>query len=481
MMQKIYSTLICLFVLAPLWAVQSDIDKSKDIQQIVLTPDHLPGFREVYVNTVSDVQFYDVYITSQTTVMTVEAEYPLLISLDCYSDFAEELTLVPDAGVIDQRIFVRASPTGTGEFSPTITHTTSSSGTAELSSQLTGVLPQIPAGYYTTATSVGSELKTQLHNIIKGHNALSYNSLWTHFLQTDVTFSGYVWDIYSDIPCSEPPYLFVFGEDQDSGSGGNVEGDVYNREHSMPRSWFGGTVNPMNTDMYHIYPVDKHVNAVRDNYPFGEVANPSWTSLNGGKLGPNTAGHEYTGTAFEPIDEYKGDLARAYLYMITRYEDKIENWTYTEEGNSMFDHNTYPGYQPWAIEMLMEWHRNDPVSQRERLRNDIIYELQGNRNPFVDYPVFAEKIWGDTTVLVENYHYVWDVTIFPNPATEQIVLSSTATLDRVEIFSATGIQQVTEYPLSDTLVIDVAGLVPGIYFVRFFSGNASGSRLLVIR
>ena len=480
-MKTILFAIVCSIAIFSPHLLQSKHIEARSVNQIVLTPEQLPDFREVYIHTVSDVQFYDVYITNLTTAMNVVAEYPLMISLDCYSDFAQELTLVPASGVIDQRVFVRAHPGSSGEFHPVITHTTTSAGSAELATQVTGIPPQIPQGYYITATSVGHELKTQLHNIIKGHNTLGYNSLWTHFRQTDVTFSGFVWDIYSDIPCSEPPYLFVFGEDQDTGSGGNIEGDVYNREHSMPRSWFGGDVNPMNSDMYHIYPVDKHVNAVRNNYPFGMVASPTWTSLNGGKLGANTAGDHYTGTAFEPIDEYKGDLARAFLYMITRYEDRIEDWTYSEEGNTMFDHNTFPGYEPWAIEMLMEWHRNDPVSQRERLRNDLIYELQGNRNPFVDYPVFAEKIWGDTTVFVNNPDYPIDVTIYPNPAGESFVFSSPEIIERLEIFSTAGKQMLIHLPAKASETIDISALDTGVYIVRFFSSSVSGSQLLMVR
>jgi endonuclease I len=327
---------------------------------------------------------------------------------------------------------------------------------------------------------VGSTLKTQLHYIIKDHNNLSYNSLWDHFKTTDATFAGFVWDIYSDTPCSDPPYLFVFDDDQDTGTGGTQEGDVYNREHSMPRSWFGGAVSPMNSDIYHIYPVDKHVNAIRDNHPYGMVNNPQWTSQNGSRLGPNTAGNSYSGTAFEPIDEYKGDLARTFLYMITRYEDRIEDWTFSEEGNTMFDHNTYPGYQPWAIEMLMEWHRNDPVSQRERLRNDAIYNLQNNRNPFIDHPVFAEKIWGDTTIVTVYQTQETQITMYPNPARYFFSFNAPFLVETLEIHCIRGKRILVLNPENFSGESDISMLAPGIYIVRFIGNSKFISRRLVI-
>ncbi len=448
--------------------------------QITVSLDELPDFREVYVNTVSEVQFYDVYVYPASTELLIEAEPPFKVSLSCNDGFETSITLTPTAGTIDERVYVRAFPESVGDYSPMISHTSTSAGTADLQGSITVITTGIPGGYYTTATATGSELKTQLHHIIKGHNELSYGSLWYHMQTTDVTFGGYVWDIYSDIPCSEPPYLFVFEDDQDSGSGGNQEGDVYNREHSMPKSWFGGSVSPMNTDLYHIYPTDKRVNAVRGSYPFGEVENPQWTSLNGSRLGPNTAGSNYSGIAFEPIDAYKGDLARSYFYMITRYEDRIEDWTYNDLGNAMFDHNTYPGFQQWAVDMLMEWHRNDPVSHREHLRNDAIYQVQGNRNPFIDHPEFAERIWGDTTAVSVSHPYVQQVVIYPNPANNSLSFQAPFNVESIEVYDMQGKRIVVFKPSQSTGQADVSMLTPGIYTLRFLGDNIHMSKRLQI-
>lgn len=470
-----WNTILLLVILA----AQSTIFAGNPQSQITLSHESLPGFRQVYIHTFSDVQFYYVTGENVTGDIVIEAQYPLKVSLHCYEDFVSSLTLTADEQ-LNERIYVRAFPENTGNFEPVISHTFEGNIT-ELSTWIMATESQIPETYYSTATSSGSRLKTQLHNIIKDHIEQSYTSLWTHFTITDVTFAGKVWDIYSDIPCEDPPYLFTFSEDQDSGSGGGAEGDVYNREHTMPRSWFGGTVSPMNTDLYHVYPTDKYVNAQRANLPFGIVENPYWVSLNGSKLGTNTAGNIFSGTVFEPIDAYKGDIARTFLYMITRYEDQVENWTYSEEGNNMFDHNTYPGFQPWAIDMLLDWHHNDPVSQREIMRNDEVYQIQGNRNPFVDRPEFVEMIWGDTTLQTVNLDKIRRFNIYPNPTSDQFHFTSDEIVLQVEVLTIDGKAILRKEKIGQTGTINVSHLPPGIFIIRFRTPTFSGSQLIQIQ
>lgn len=242
---------------------------------------------------------------------------------------------------------------------------------------------QIPADYYTNATNKsGTELQSTLHQIIDNHTVISYSGLWNAFLSTDAKSNGKVWDIYSDQPGSSPAYEFSFGSNQCGNYSG--EGDCYNREHSFPKSWFN-ELSPMVSDLFQIYPTDGYVNGRRGNFPYGETNSPTWTSTNGSKLGPCKVSG-YTGTIFEPIDAYKGDLARTYFYMATRYYGEDGSWS----GSPMVN-----GAQPkaWAITMLLQWNTNDPVSQKEIDRNNAIYELQGNRNPFIDHPEYAAYIW----------------------------------------------------------------------------------------
>lgn len=243
---------------------------------------------------------------------------------------------------------------------------------------------QIPDNYYDAAYGKkGHALRVTLYNIIKDHKVESYDALKTHFQSTDKKPNGKVWDMYSDIPDGTPLYEYTFVVDF-GGSAGD-EGVCYNREHSLPKSWFNDA-SPMNTDLFHLYPTDTYVNGKRGNYAFGEVSSPTWTSKNDSKLGRN-AYPGYSGTVFEPIDAYKGDFARTYFYMATRYI----NENLGQNTNSMF---TKSNLDPWALNMLVKWHKNDPVSQKEIDRNNAVYNIQGNRNPFIDYPELVGIIFG---------------------------------------------------------------------------------------
>ena len=248
------------------------------------------------------------------------------------------------------------------------------------------LIAQAPANYYQSAIGKKErELKTALYNIVKDHTVLSYTpGLWNAYKDTDAKSDGTVWDMYSSIS------RFTFGVDQDSGSGGTTEGDKYNREHSFPQEWFNGK-SPMKTDLYHVYPTDKLVNNKRGSYPFGETNGESYKSAgNFSKLGRCTY-PGYSGTVFEPNDEYKGDFARSYFYMVTCYEDKVSGWN-----SEMLNNTSYPAFTTWAMNLLLEWNRKDPVSKKETDRNNMVYsEYQHNRNPFIDYPQLAEHIWGN--------------------------------------------------------------------------------------
>lgn len=243
------------------------------------------------------------------------------------------------------------------------------------------------SSYYAPADGKkGEELKTAMCGIIYNRTEKSYDYLWTAFQTTDVRSDGKIWDMYSKITNYEPVT---------SGSSYSKEGDCYNREHSWPQSWFNSNT-PMYTDLHHIYPTDGFVNGKRANYPFGETNNPTYSSANGfSKLGPCSYSG-YTGTVFEPADEYKGDFARTYFYMVTCYEEKLADW-YAGNADGIratIDGSTYPGLQEWQLNMLMEWAKNDPVSEKEINRNNAVYAIQKNRNPFIDYPGLQEYIWG---------------------------------------------------------------------------------------
>ena len=247
----------------------------------------------------------------------------------------------------------------------------------------------IPNGYYTNAVGKHDEaLMTALEGIIYNHTLLSYNYMWTAYDSTDVADDGYYIDMYSTCKYNHDSYHV-----------GNATyvGQGLNREHSFPKSWFGGEIAPMFTDLTMLIPTDGYVNQRRSNNPYGVCAG-GMTYVNEemgvsmrGKLGTSTY-NGYTATVFEPDDEYKGDFARIYFYMVTCYKSEVSQWP----GSGQLDYttNNYKAFSTWSMKLLMEWHRADPVSTKEIKRNEAVYRLQGNRNPFIDHPELAEHIWG---------------------------------------------------------------------------------------
>lgn len=252
--------------------------------------------------------------------------------------------------------------------------------------------------YAATGGLSGDALKTALYKLIKEHRSQSYSALWSFYstYEQDQYYENdaSIVDIYSERPNARDPYLFTPSSDQCGSYTG--EGDCYNREHSFPRSWFGGAVAPMNTDIHHVFPTDGKVNAYRSSYPYGEVGTATYTSKNGSKLGSAASGLGYSGMVFEPIDEFKGDIARAYFYMATRYQNLIANWENNSRyGNAVLDGSSEQVFEAWTLQMLKDWNNADPVSQKERDRNDAAFIFQGNRNPFVDHPEYIAEIWGN--------------------------------------------------------------------------------------
>jgi endonuclease I len=332
---------------------------------------------------------------------------------------------------------------------------------------------QPPEGYYDSAAGLsGKALQQALHDIIDDHTAVSYSDLWTCFQSTDKKADGTVWDMYSDIPEGIPAYIFVFITDQCGDY--SAEGNCYNREHSFPKSWFNDAA-PMYTDLFHIYPTDGWVNNKRGKLPYGETNNPAWTSTNGSMVGPSSI-KGYTGAVFEPIDEYKGDFARTFFYMATRYYGEDSTWP----GSDMTI-----GAQPrqWALAMLLAWHRADAVSTKETDRNNEVYKYQNNRNPFIDDPQFAEKIWGTLNPVEETVDNSVSMTLWPNPANEYVYISTTDILCPgavAYIYDNSGCLVMTETVIDEMTTLSTEWLASGIYFVRIVCGSQVLSGTFVV-
>jgi len=269
----------------------------------------------------------------------------------------------------------------------------------------------IPAYYANANGKSGNSLYTTLNTITNvGFASLGYDGAITAYQTTDVYPSdpnhpdyvagkaGKLWDMYG--ACS-----FTLG---DECGNYNDECDCYNREHSIPKSWWGSGKNNMYSDIFHLVPTDGYVNNRRAAYAFGEVQTATYT-YNGCKLGSSKSsittdkntllGTSATcsGTVFEPRDEYKGDFARGYLGMIAKYSNTSYSITSGNGGLifEAFSSTTHFGLTKYGMVLLMKWHREDPVSQKEIDRNNGIQATQGNRNPFIDYPYLAEYIWGE--------------------------------------------------------------------------------------
>ena len=226
-------------------------------------------------------------------------------------------------------------------------------------------------------------LRKALCEDISQHTMLSYNQIRGDKAKVDVRADGKIWDIYSGYDF----YLSDYCSNIDI-----VEGECYNREHVLPKSWWGGsTSEPMYTDLHHVYSVDAMANDKRSAWIYDEVKSTSWSNNLGSKLG--TSANWSGETAFEPVDEYKGDVARVYFYMLTCYMDK--DFTQGGKGYRYFSYsNGVCDFQSKSLALMLKWHRQDPVSDKEITRNAKVADLQGNVNPFVEQPALVEYIWG---------------------------------------------------------------------------------------
>jgi endonuclease I len=169
------------------------------------------------------------------------------------------------------------------------------------------------------------------------------------------------------------------------------EGDCYNREHSYPKSWFGGfsAGKGAQTDLFHMYPADGYDNNVRASYPLGEVSNPTYTSNANAKLGPCTV-PGFTDTCWEPPADFKGRFARSYFYISTTYMGQFKCCDTAGITNGS-------DIKPWMLAVLLQWNQQYPIEQDEIEMNESIFQkYQKNRNPYIDFPFMAELVFGET-------------------------------------------------------------------------------------
>jgi len=335
------------------------------------------------------------------------------------------------------------------------------------------VVAQSPVNYYNAAVGKSdATLRTSLQSIIaSGHSVTSYGGLYTAYGTTDINPStGKIWDMYSN--CN-----FTYYTDENHGTNGG-ECTNYNREHTSPQSWFA-EASPMVSDLFNVYPTDSKVNSIRNNYPYGEVSSASLITGNGSQLGSSDL-VSYSGIVFEPIDEFKGDLARTCLYMATRYASVCENWI---KGASVV-YGSNQGLSAYSVELFMKWSRQDPVSPKETSRNNAVEKVQHNRNPFIDHPELAEYIWGtrkgDVWSLTSDVDEVKiSFSISPNPVRGKLTIESRETDLTYAIYNLNG-QLLQEDQLNAGRTISVDQLNKGMYLLQLKSGTRKAIQKFIV-
>lgn len=353
-----------------------------------------------------------------------------------------------------------------------------------------GAFAQIPAGYYDSAVGNGFVLKTQLKEIIDNLNdglATEYQSIDKGYAYLYTTYqtsdsdnyyenNGTVLDMYTENPTGSDVDEFIHITDKDPGSGGTAEGQYYNREHIIPQSVFN-QASPMKNDAHFVVPSDKYINGQRGNFPFGVVENASPAPYtNGTKRGNNlNSGYSagYTGTVFEPINEFKGDIARMFFYFAVRYQDDIAGF----DPYDMFDGTANIVFTQTFFNILYKWHNDDAVSPREIVRNNAIYAEQNNRNPFIDHPEYVEQIWS-TTLSTDDFSIADDLNIFPNPVTNnQININSkNLNINTVKLYSISGklvVNQSIDNNNDNIQINNLEALARGIYLLKIESKSTT--------
>ena len=331
---------------------------------------------------------------------------------------------------------------------------------------------EAPANYYAEAEGKsGEDLRKALYTIIGSPKTVGYDGLWEAYETTDVTDDGKVWDMYST--CN-----FSFS---DAGSNQKKVCDCFNREHTVPQSWFGS--GNMKSDLFNVYPTDCRVNNFRGNNSYGETSTRTNIDNDSRALGyigtSNFSG--YSDKVYEPDDQYKGDLARSAFYCATAYANNASSWGRTFGSTS--------GLSSYGVNLFMKWHRNDAVSEKETNRNDAVYAKQKNRNPFIDHPELAEYIWGDKKgqkwysngdTPIEQVAFQ-NLTLYPNPAHSFVTVAAETAELNYAILTLSG-QTLAQGRIASGASIALGDLQNGLYLLRLEAdGRQQVEKLMVNR
>ncbi|MCO5232821.1 MAG: endonuclease [Chitinophagales bacterium] len=319
------------------------------------------------------------------------------------------------------------------------------------------------------------ELKDEISKKLNRNTyTLSYDMVYNFMANYDlikINNKDYIWDVYTYKPSGEQDVLYLPGNKCSNDAGGSSVGKCWNREHIFPASWFS-SADPMYSDFHNLLPADGYINGKRGNMPHATTNSTKTQFPNGSIIGNSNIPMVY-GDVFEPIDEFKGDIARIILYMSVRYQSLFNNWD-NPDFIKVKGTDALKGFREDYLNMLINWHNQDPPSQKEKDRNNRIYAQQGNRNPFVDYPQFVEYIWKTSdckAVGIKNFEQL-EVNLFPNPAQSEISLSSIVPLgQKYYITDITG-KTVKSGKLTQRM-INTSSLNTGTYFLIIEENNTS--------
>ncbi len=278
---------------------------------------------------------------------------------------------------------------------------------------ITNLFAQKPGYYNGTATKKGTELKTELHKIIKNHIDFGYKS------------SKFILEYAQEDPNNKKNLIqFYTGRSVKKGKDSwGMGGDKLNREHIWAKSHgYFNEIRIMNGDAHNLHAADASVNVTRRNYDFDNVPDGKVIEEADAKYSPSKG-------AFEPSDRDKGAVARTLFYMAVRYEG-----TDGELDLQMSDEIPTSGAKHGKLSTLLEWNRKFPPTDFERRRNERVAQSQGNRNPFIDYPEFADAIWGQKQSQVSSTLVADDVEMTPQNPTknDEITLSINLTLEQAK-------------------------------------------------
>lgn len=229
--------------------------------------------------------------------------------------------------------------------------------------------------YYSGAIGLsGTQLKNALAGIsARNHTRMSYSQVWDALKYTD------------EDPANTNNVILIYtgrSQAKSFNSSGNSNPDAWNREHTWPKSHgFPDESDWAYTDIHHLRPADASVNSTRGNKDFD----------NGGSGISEAPGNYTDADSFEPRNAIKGDIARMMFYMDVRYNSNDNTGT---ENLVLVNTTGTSGANLGKICTLLAWHNQDPVSEQEINRHARIVARQGNRNPFVDYPAWANQLWG---------------------------------------------------------------------------------------